>query len=72
MTHVSIWLISSMIGVNTAETELAIGSPCKLKFTTKSDEPSGVIDIVAGKSPTSAESTNRSVPVSIFQIWPYG
>ena len=61
-----------MNGVNNAETELGTGFPWRLKLTTNSDAPSGLIDMVAGKRPTVVESTNSSVPVVIFHTNPYG
>ena len=63
MTHVSILRTSSMNGVKIADTLLGTRWPWRLKLTANSMEPSAVIPMVAGNSPTVVESTNSSVPV---------
>ena len=52
IVHVVMRAISTISLADTTETSLGSISPCRLKFTTKTREPSGVTCAVAGKLPS--------------------
>src|SRR4051794_380013 len=63
---------SVMVAVETTETDEGTMSPCRLKFTTKTNWPSAVMSIVAGKYPSVALPTTESSLVEYFQSDPNG
>ena len=70
MVQVVMRAISTISSVDTTDTDDGTMSPCRLKFTTKARDPSGVVCTVAGKRPSVVRPTNSSLSVLNFQKVP--
>ena len=63
---------SVIVAVETTDTEDGTMSPCRLKLTTKTNWPSGVMSAVAGKYPSVAFPRTESSFVEYFHSEPKG
>src|SRR5829696_44240 len=71
---VQVWMraTSTMGSVATTETDDGTMSPCRLKFTTKANAPSGVTCTVAGKLPSITRPATESPSSEYFHRKPKG
>src|SRR5262245_42990631 len=72
IVHVFSRATSVIVCVETTDTDDGTMSPCRLKFTTKRNAPSGVTSSVAGKYPSVVLATSESSFVEYFQTDPNG